>query len=178
MASRLNPSKYRPGKQKRNHAQWLGLRRAARLPPTHQLFFSSPAVYLVVWKPREGSQAGLVKEWIELVKHREPEAKILVVATHGGPQQRQPDIDRQEFWDLFGKDTVIDFFFVDSKPDEMAIARHRRTQACHCPRGLESARSGTFRAETFAGGRQALQNTAASLSAAGDVLGLCRSIDG
>ncbi|MBI1793905.1 MAG: leucine-rich repeat domain-containing protein [Chloroflexi bacterium] len=85
--------------------------------PTHQLFFSAPAVYLVVWKPREGSQAGQVKEWIKLVKHREPSAKILVVATHGGPQQRQPDIDRQELWDLFGKETVVDFFFVDSKPD-------------------------------------------------------------
>jgi hypothetical protein len=86
--------------------------------PTHQLFFSAPAVYLVVWKPREGPQQGFVKEWIQLVKRREPSAKIIVVATHGGPQQRQPDIDRQELWDLFGKDTVIDFFFVDSKPDE------------------------------------------------------------
>ena len=86
--------------------------------PTHQLFFSSPAVYLVVWKPREGPQQGFVKEWIKLVKHREPEAKILVVATHGGPQQRQPDIDRQELWDLFGKDTVLDFFHIDSKPDK------------------------------------------------------------
>jgi hypothetical protein len=85
--------------------------------PTHQLFFSAPAVYLVVWKPREGSQAGQVKEWIQLVKRREPSAKILVVATHGGPQQRQPDIDRQELWDLFGKETVVDFFFVESKPD-------------------------------------------------------------
>lgn len=86
--------------------------------PTHQLFFSAPAVYLVVWKPREGPQQGFVKEWIQLVKRREPSAKIIVVATHGGPQQRQPDIDRQELWDLFGKDTVVDFFFVDSKPDE------------------------------------------------------------
>ncbi|MGZ8907592.1 MAG: COR domain-containing protein [Methylobacter sp.] len=86
--------------------------------PTHQLFFSAPAVYLVVWKPREGPQQGLVKEWIKLIKHREPEAKILVVATHGGPKQRQPDIDRQELWDLFGKDTVLDFFHVESKPDE------------------------------------------------------------
>ena len=77
--------------------------------PTHQLFFSSPAVYLVVWKPREGSQAGQIKDWIRLVKHRELEAKIIVVATHGGPNQRQPDIDRQELWDLFGKDTLIDF---------------------------------------------------------------------
>ncbi|MBI5715702.1 MAG: leucine-rich repeat domain-containing protein [Chloroflexi bacterium] len=91
--------------------------------PTHQLFFSAPAVYLVVWKPREGPQQGFVKEWIQLVKRREPTAKILVVATHGGPQQRQPDIDRQELFDLFGKDTVIDFFFVESKPDEKGERR-------------------------------------------------------
>ncbi|MEH2461168.1 leucine-rich repeat domain-containing protein [Nostoc sp.] len=86
--------------------------------PTHQLFFSAPAVYLVIWKPREGPQQGFVKEWITLIKNREPEAKVLVVATHGGPGQRQPDIDRQEILDQFGKDTVIDFFHVDSKPNE------------------------------------------------------------
>jgi len=91
--------------------------------PTHQLFFSSPAVYLVVWKPREGPQQGFVREWISLVKHREPDAKILVVATHGGPGQRQPDVDRQEIWDLFGRDTVRDFFLVDSKPNEKGQRR-------------------------------------------------------
>ncbi len=85
--------------------------------PTHQLFFSAPAVYLVVWKPREGPQQGFVKEWIKLVKHREPDAKVLVVATHGGPKERQPDIDRQEIIDLFGRDTVLGFFHVESKPD-------------------------------------------------------------
>jgi Leucine-rich repeat (LRR) protein len=84
--------------------------------PTHQLFFSAPAVYLVVWKPREGPQAGAVKEWIKLVKHREPEAKILVVATHGGPRERKPDINRQEIWEMFGQETVINFFHVESKP--------------------------------------------------------------
>jgi len=83
--------------------------------PTHQLFFSSSAVYLVVWKPREGPQQGFVKEWIALIKHREPDAKVLVVATHGGPGQRQPDIDRQELIDLFGSDTVAGFFHADSK---------------------------------------------------------------
>ncbi|MBD2157358.1 COR domain-containing protein [Leptolyngbya sp. FACHB-16] len=83
--------------------------------PTHQLFFSSSAVYLVVWKPREGPQQGFVKEWIILIKHREPDAKVLVVATHGGPGQRQPDIDRQELADLFGSDTIAGFFHVDSK---------------------------------------------------------------
>ncbi len=91
--------------------------------PTHQLFFSSTAVYLVVWKPREGPQQGFVKEWITLIKHREPDAKVLVVATHGGPGQRQPDIDRQELIDLFGSDTVVGFFHVDSKP-------HPETQVC------------------------------------------------
>lgn len=91
--------------------------------PTHQLFFSAPAVYLVVWKPREGPQQGFVKDWIKLIKHREPDAKILVVATHGGPGQRQPDLDRQEIWDLFGKDTVIEFFHVESKPDRRSGKR-------------------------------------------------------
>jgi GTPase SAR1 family protein len=91
--------------------------------PTHQLFFSAPAVYLIVWKPREGPQQGFVKEWIKLVKHREPEAKILLVATHGGPKERQPDIDRQEIWDLFGKGMVLDFFHVDSKPNEKTEER-------------------------------------------------------
>ncbi len=86
--------------------------------PTHQLFFSSPAVYLIVWKPREGPQQGFIKEWIKLVKHREPDAKILVVATHGGPGARQPDIDRQELWDVFGRETIVDFFHVDNKPDK------------------------------------------------------------
>ncbi len=85
--------------------------------PTHQLFFSAPAVYLVVWKPREGPQQGFVKEWITLIKHREPQAKVLVIATHGGPGQRQPDIDRQEICDRFGSDTVLGFFHVNSKPD-------------------------------------------------------------
>jgi hypothetical protein len=91
--------------------------------PTHQLFFSSTAVYLVVWKPREGPQQGFVKEWITLIKHREPDAKVLVVATHGGPGQRQPDIDRQEMIDLFGSDTVVGFFHIDSKP-------HPETHVC------------------------------------------------
>ena len=92
--------------------------------PTHQLFFSSPAVYLIVWKPREGPQQGFVKEWIKLVKHREPDAKILVVSTHGGPGERQPDIDKQEMWDLFGKDTIVDFLSVESMPDPETDESH------------------------------------------------------
>ena len=107
--------------------------------PTHQLFFSAPAIYLVVWKPREGPQQGFVKEWIKLVKHREPDAKILVVATHGGPKERQPDIDRQEIWDLFGKDTVVDFFHVESKPPQYNKLKRRWTGTCKGINELKNA---------------------------------------
>lgn len=144
--------------------------------PTHQLFFSAPAIYLVVWKPREGPQQGFVKEWIQLVKRREPSAKILVVATHGGPQQRQPDIDRQELWDLFGKDTVVDFFTVDSKPDahghrkgitelQEAIARVAATLP-------EVGRSVP---KSFADVRAALQERNAPYLPLDEVLAICRA---
>jgi hypothetical protein len=144
--------------------------------PTHQLFFSAPAVYLVVWKPREGSQAGQVKEWIQLVKRREPSAKILVVATHGGPQQRQPDIDRQELWDLFGHDTVVDFFFVDSKPDAQGqrkgideLKRAIAQVAASLPEVGRSVPKG------FADARQALQEKGAPYLPLREVLDICRA---
>ncbi|MEK7729107.1 MAG: COR domain-containing protein [candidate division KSB1 bacterium] len=143
--------------------------------PTHQLFFSAPAVYLVVWKPREGPQQGFVKEWIKLIKHREPTAKILVVATHGGPQQRQPDIDRQELWDLFGKDTVLDFFYVDSKPDENGerrdIDKLKRAIA-----GIASTLPEVGRnvPKSFQDAREALQETGEAYLPLERVLAICR----
>jgi len=156
--------------------------------PTHQLFFSAPAVYLVVWKPREGPQQGFVKEWIQLVKHRaiksvendfdEPSAKILVVATHGGPQQRQPDIDRQELWDLFGKESVIDFFFVDSKPDpkgqghRKGIAELKEAIASVAAELPEVGRSVP---KSFAEVRLALQATGAPYLPLDQVLAICRA---
>ena len=144
--------------------------------PTHQLFFSAPAVYLVVWKPREGSQAGQVKEWIQLVKRREPSAKILVVATHGGPQQRQPDIDRQELWDLFGVETVVDFFFVESKPDEhgnrKGIDELKRAIAQVAASLPEVGRSVP---KSFADVRQALQDKGAPYLPLREVLDICRA---
>jgi len=146
--------------------------------PTHQLFFSAPAVYLVVWKPREGSQAGQVKEWIQLIKRREPSAKILVVATHGGPQQRQPDIDRQELWDLFGKETVVDFFFVESKPDEhgnrKGIDELKQAIAQVAASLPEVGRSVP---KSFADVRQALQETGKAFLPLRDVLDICRAQD-
>lgn len=54
--------------------------------PTHQLFFTAPAVYLVVWKPREGPEVGMVEQWLAMIQHRAgADARVHVVATHGGP---------------------------------------------------------------------------------------------
>jgi hypothetical protein len=144
--------------------------------PTHQLFFSAPAVYLVVWKPREGSQAGQVKEWIQLVKRREPSAKILVVATHGGPNQRQPDIDRQELWDLFGHETVVDFFFVDSKPD----AQGNRKGIDELKRAIAQVAAslpevGRSVPKSFADVRAALQATGKAYLSLREVLDICHA---
>jgi internalin A len=146
--------------------------------PTHQLFFSSPAVYLVVWKPREGPQQGFVREWIKLIRHREPDAKILVVATHGGPQQRQPDIDRQELWDLFGNETVLDFFHVDSKPDENGQRRgiaELKQAIGHVASKLPEM--GRKVPKSFQEARQALAETGETYLPLNDVYDICRQHD-
>ncbi|MCP4515235.1 MAG: hypothetical protein GY824_08425, partial [Delftia sp.] len=143
--------------------------------PTHQLFSSSPAVYLVVWKPREGPQQGFVREWIKLIQHREPEAKILVVATHGGPRQRQPDIDRQGLWDLFGQETVLDFFHVESKPDDDDQRRgigELKQAIARVAAGLPEM--GRSVPKSFQEARQTLEKTDAAYLPLARVLDVCR----
>jgi hypothetical protein len=146
--------------------------------PTHQLFFSAPAVYLVVWKPREGPQQGFVKEWIQLIKRREPSAKILVVATHGGPGERQPDIDRQELWDLFGKQTVVDFFQVESNPNVEGGRRgieELKGAIAHIAATLPEV--GRSVPKSFAEVRVALSATGKPYMPLDEVLGICRVHD-
>jgi internalin A len=88
--------------------------------PTHQLYFTAPAIYLVMWKPRDGAEQGFVEYWIELIQRRayNPERpheqpRILVVATHGGPKQRQAYIDETALREKFG-DAIVGFYHVDS----------------------------------------------------------------
>ncbi|MEM6429588.1 MAG: COR domain-containing protein [Deinococcota bacterium] len=85
--------------------------------PTHQLFFTAPAIYLIVWKAREGITQGFVEEWMELVQRREPSAKMIIVATHA--RDRQADIDMYALKARFG-DNLIGHFAVDNKPDEQS----------------------------------------------------------
>ena len=143
--------------------------------PTHQLFFSAPAVYLVVWKPREGPQQGFVKEWIQLVKRREPSAKIIVVATHGGPQQRQPDIDRQELWDSSARIPSWTFSSWKANPMRTAPQRHRRTQSSHSPCCRELPEVGRSVPKSFADVRTALQATGAPYLPLDEVLTICHA---
>ena len=102
---------------------------------THQLFFTAPAVYLAVWNPRRGPEQCCVDEWIKMVRQRaydesrpDDRPHILVVATHGGPNERSAHIDEQLLRDEFG-DLIAGFHHVDSKTgyglDELkqAIAR-------------------------------------------------------
>ncbi|PDW04327.1 hypothetical protein [Candidatus Viridilinea mediisalina] len=88
--------------------------------PTHQLFFSAPALYLVVWEPRAGPEQGFVYYWTQLIKHRafdeqrpSERPRLLIVATHGGPKERQAHIDEQALRSQFGA-LLEGFYHVDS----------------------------------------------------------------
>jgi hypothetical protein len=84
--------------------------------PTHQLFFTAPAVYLVMWKPRPGPELGMVEHWLETIQHRAgPGARVHVVATHGGPQERVAFLDEAGLRERFG-DLIVNFHAVDSRP--------------------------------------------------------------
>jgi internalin A len=68
---------------------------------THQFFFSQRALYLVVWKPREGQEQNEVEGWLRRIRLRVGSAaKVMIVATHCAPGQ-DPELDyphlRREF---------------------------------------------------------------------------------
>ncbi|WP_194201816.1 leucine-rich repeat domain-containing protein [Glycomyces albidus] len=82
--------------------------------PTHQLFFTAPAVYVVVWKARTGSMQGFVDYWIDLIRRRtsDDDIKIHIVATHVDGQH--PRIDQAGLMQRHG-DLIGGFHFVDSR---------------------------------------------------------------
>jgi internalin A len=59
---------------------------------THQFFFSQRALYLIVWKSREGQEQNEVEGWLRRVRLRVSQnARALVVATHC--LERHPELD-------------------------------------------------------------------------------------
>ncbi|MEV4344980.1 COR domain-containing protein [Actinoplanes sp. NPDC049596] len=83
--------------------------------PTHQLFFTAPAVYLVVWKPRVGVERSYVHYWIDLIRNRVgASARIIVVATHRSPDEPAALLDQAELTAEFGN-LICGFHHVDSR---------------------------------------------------------------
>jgi GTPase SAR1 family protein len=80
---------------------------------THQFFFSSRSVYLVVWRPREGKDENAVESWINRIRLRVgQEAKVIVVATHG--DERRAELDWESLRQRFGA-MLSGFSVVDNK---------------------------------------------------------------
>ncbi|CAN5411906.1 hypothetical protein BH11ACT8_BH11ACT8_07380 [soil metagenome] len=50
--------------------------------PAQQVFFSEDAIYLVAWRPRLGVGANAIAHWIETIRQRAGDCKIVLVATH------------------------------------------------------------------------------------------------
>jgi len=71
---------------------------------THQIFFTQPAIYLLVFKARTGTNVQTLIDWLWLIKHRtKSNAKVLIVGTEAGASPAQvADMDR--VWRHFGGD--------------------------------------------------------------------------
>jgi hypothetical protein len=79
---------------------------------THQFFFSTQAVYLLVWKPREGAEENSIGGWLHRIRIRVGEnVKVLLVATHC--DERHPELDYPTLRAEFG-DMLAGHFSVDS----------------------------------------------------------------
>ncbi|MEU7588004.1 COR domain-containing protein [Micromonospora sp. NPDC049230] len=128
--------------------------------PAHQLFFSAPAVYVVVWKPRPGVAAGMVESWIAMIAHRAPDARVLVVASHGGPSSRADAIDEAHLKQRFGS-LIVGFHEVDSAVPDDRLETLREAIAVtagtlpHVHRNYPATWQRTIEAVT-AGGRQVI----------------------
>lgn len=95
---------------------------------THQFFFSRRALYLCVWKPREGQLENGVESWCRRIRLRvADQARLIVVATHSG--ERRAEFDFGHLKSRFPQ-LVVAYFQVDSETGEgiaelrAAIARH------------------------------------------------------
>ncbi|MDA1313910.1 MAG: leucine-rich repeat domain-containing protein [Acidobacteria bacterium] len=80
---------------------------------THQFFFSRRSLYVLVWWPREGPEAGDIEGWLQRIKLRVPDARVMIVATHAD-QPRHGELDYPDLKSRFG-DMLCGNFAVDSE---------------------------------------------------------------
>jgi internalin A len=95
---------------------------------THQFFFSQRALYLLVWKPRQGQQENAVEQWLKLIRLRAgPDVKVIIVATHS--DERRAELDVLHLQQTFGP-MVVGQWLIDNKSGrgifelKQAIAEH------------------------------------------------------
>jgi Leucine-rich repeat (LRR) protein len=81
---------------------------------THQFFFSPNAIYLLIWKPREGVKESQIEYWLRTIRLRVgPEARVFIVSTHSRSGQRLARINKPELLVKYG-DIIAGFHEVDS----------------------------------------------------------------
>ena len=69
---------------------------------SHQFFFSAQAVYLLVWKAREGQEENALNHWMERIRLRVgARARVVIVATHC--EERRSELDFPSLKLLFGE---------------------------------------------------------------------------
>jgi len=109
---------------------------------THQFFFSRRALYLLVWRPREGQEENAIEAWCQRIRLRVgSDARIIIVASHC--DERHPELDYPSLRRKFA-DMLVGHFAVDSLSGtglgelKQAIAE----QAAHLPQMGELISSG------------------------------------
>jgi Leucine-rich repeat (LRR) protein len=81
---------------------------------THQFFFSRRSLYLLVWEPRRGVQAGQVEDWLNMIRLRVGnDARVLIVSTHCKTGERIARIDKPVLQQQYGE-MIVGFYEVDS----------------------------------------------------------------
>lgn len=81
---------------------------------THQFYFSQDAVFLVVWRPREGPEQNAVEFWIDSIARRVGKrGRIVLVSTHAD-EGRLPRVDFEGLRESYG-DLIHGYVSIDSK---------------------------------------------------------------
>jgi internalin A len=82
---------------------------------THQFFFSRRALYLLVWRPREGQEENAIEAWLKRIRLRVgADARIIIAATHC--KERSPELDFAGLKRIFG-DMLVGNYLVDNEDD-------------------------------------------------------------